>query len=736
VSPAPDVVARPTRAAGVPKPYREVTIMSWPTTLALCLALVVAVSVTHAQRSETERARDAVAAAADLGESAPDWLTDSESYAIGYDPAGWEALAASKVAFITHCPVNREFFERCHALGIRCFPYVTFYQGCADRTYEDLNLKDHPEFIEVNAEGNLVRTGFWESEDAKNMYTTCPNVQGYQDAMVAWVRKIMELGADGVFVDNLSSRAPCFGPKFKKHEHLYEDQNHAFAMLLKRVRELIKQYKPEGAVLGNSASPLSLPREFWKYLDAEMLESYICTWVSTDRWFDWRTHWHESGVKLQPFVRAGKQIQCLSYLGHTPYGVREDGFFCYATARLAGLVWNGGLPLSSPDTAILYQIRLGRPLGDEQEENGVFFRAFERGFVAVNPDKEKPAQITVKAPIPTRIVDLAGGACKSWGSGPKSNDSLDMAVKHGGSRSIKMVNVKPDESILSQGVTLHQTEPRPIVASGWSKAENASGDPDGNYSVYLDILFTDGTPLFGQIAPFSTGTHDWEFEQVVVKPEKPIESLTVNVLFRYRTGTVWFDDISLKEGDDPAKGTELLKNGGFEEVGGAGRMIDVATTDGKLTVPAYSGRVYLYASDTRDELYTPGPRLTVATKPALGEVRFRIDGFDYWTHSGRWTTEYYLGPEFGRFDIVFDRPGKHTIEIVDIVPADMKTPAGYGSGERLGQFMDPSQPTKPSEGRKFHFREWTGPVASKEPRLEIDVSADTTVTAEFDVEQK
>ena len=87
---------------------------------------------------------------------------------------------------------------------------MTFYQGCANQTYEDLNLKDHPEFIEVDAEGNLARTGFWESEDAKNMYTTCPNVQGYQDAMVAWIRKIMEAGADGVFVDNLSSRAPCF----------------------------------------------------------------------------------------------------------------------------------------------------------------------------------------------------------------------------------------------------------------------------------------------------------------------------------------------------------------------------------------------------------------------------------------------------------------------------------------------------------------------------------------------
>jgi hypothetical protein len=66
----------------------------------------------------------------------------------------------------------------------------------------------------------------------------------------------------------------------------------------------------------------------------------------------------------------------------------------------------------------------------------------------------------------------------------------------------------------------------------------------------------------------------------------------------------------------------------------------------------------------------------------------------------------------------------------------MRTPAGYGTGERLGQFMDPSRPTEPSGGKKFRFREWTGPVASRQPRIEVDVSADTTITAQFDVEAK
>ena len=159
-------------------------LATFPTRIAGLLALMAAALLLdcHALLAQT-------AAKIDFGEPAPQWLRDSESYGFAYSGSDWEALAESKVKFITHCPVNRDFFARCHALGIRCFPYVTFYQGCATETYQGVNLKDHPELIEVDAQGNLMRTGFWESEDAKNMYTTCPNVSAYQNAMVAWVER-------------------------------------------------------------------------------------------------------------------------------------------------------------------------------------------------------------------------------------------------------------------------------------------------------------------------------------------------------------------------------------------------------------------------------------------------------------------------------------------------------------------------------------------------------------------
>src|SRR5215469_489852 len=65
----------------------------------------------------------------------------------------WDTLAQSKESFTTHCPIDRGFFERCHALGVRCFPYVVFYAGPAEvsfgavtsTTYQGVDFGSHPE---------------------------------------------------------------------------------------------------------------------------------------------------------------------------------------------------------------------------------------------------------------------------------------------------------------------------------------------------------------------------------------------------------------------------------------------------------------------------------------------------------------------------------------------------------------------------------------------------------------
>ncbi len=105
---------------------------------------------------------------------------------------------------------------------------------------------------------------------------------------------------------------------------------------------------------------------------------------------------------------------------------------------------------------------------------------------------------------------------------------------------------------ISQTVVLNQTKPEPIVATAWSKAEVVGGSQDSNYSLYLDLVYSDGSPLWGQVAPFNVGTHDWEKAQVIVFPEKPVKSVSFHMLLRQHTGKALFRDPELSVLKPPA----------------------------------------------------------------------------------------------------------------------------------------------------------------------------------------
>jgi hypothetical protein len=101
----------------------------------------------------------------------------------------------------------------------------------------------------------------------------------------------------------------------------------------------------------------------------------------------------------------------------------------------------------------------------------------------------------------------------------------------------------------AQSIVLDQRVARPVRASGWSRAVNVRGRRGGDYSIYVDLIYRDGTPLWGQVAPFSTGTHDWERQEVLILPAQPVERLSVYALFRNMEGEVWFDDLGVEELD-------------------------------------------------------------------------------------------------------------------------------------------------------------------------------------------
>jgi len=99
----------------------------------------------------------------------------------------------------------------------------------------------------------------------------------------------------------------------------------------------------------------------------------------------------------------------------------------------------------------------------------------------------------------------------------------------------------------SQSVQFQGTQPSPLRVRGWSRAENVSGSADSDYALYVDIVYADGTPLWGQVATFPCGTHDWQQRELTLLPEKPVRTLTLHCLFRNRSGKVWFDDVAVEE---------------------------------------------------------------------------------------------------------------------------------------------------------------------------------------------
>ncbi len=151
-------------------------------------------------------------------------------------------------------------------------------------------------------------------------------------------------------------------------------------------------------------------------------------------------------------------------------------------------------------------------------------QAIERGRnLIVNPDME---------------VD---GGWQPVGSG----FTVDTTTGHSGRRSLRCNGTSLDSVAgAMQAITLNPPVRHPFRVTGWSRAKEAQVGQD--YNIYLDMHHDDGTPLWGQIASFEPGTHDWQKAEMTVVPAKPIQRIEVYLLFRKAAGTVWFDDITVE----------------------------------------------------------------------------------------------------------------------------------------------------------------------------------------------
>jgi hypothetical protein len=98
-----------------------------------------------------------------------------------------------------------------------------------------------------------------------------------------------------------------------------------------------------------------------------------------------------------------------------------------------------------------------------------------------------------------------------------------------------------------RGVTwtmeLNQTVAAPVNVSAWAKAEGVDGATGSDFSIYLDLQYMDGTPLWGQASSFETDTEaGWHRREVIVTPDKPIRRVSYYLLFRNHAGKASFKE--------------------------------------------------------------------------------------------------------------------------------------------------------------------------------------------------
>ncbi len=132
---------------------------------------------------------------------------------------------------------------------------------------------------------------------------------------------------------------------------------------------------------------------------------------------------------------------------------------------------------------------------------------------------------------------------QAWGEGFVTDET----VSHTRRRSIRCENaVETDLRGAVQAFDFSSTEEQSYVVTAWSRAENVSGPAHPDYSVYVDATCVDGTVYNGHAAPFATGTHNWEQVTLELNPPAALRSLRLHLLFRKKTGRVWFDDVQMQ----------------------------------------------------------------------------------------------------------------------------------------------------------------------------------------------
>jgi len=317
------------------------------------------------------------------------------------------------VSLISHVPHSKKAYEEAHKQGFRVIPYVHFTDIHTFYADQDVFMFQHPEVLLKDENGKWVHIPM-DGSDRAFRFLTCANSPGYWRLSLAYVKKMMDWGADGVFIDNVGNRRPCFAPKFNSgpgnpeflpyvHEHLFPDttESYAWDRMLQTIRTLVKSYGEDKIVILNSG----IGTPFQKNGDCCMWESFIYSWA----WEGRRQTWEDVKKRAQDnswFLQAGKRITALSFLDPGRKEAKDDAFWAFSAARLVDFIWWADLNGTGAES--LYQAHMGKGFEPFKEANGLVYRTYENGMIVLNDGTEDQiAELSLPAAFRTRrLMDL------------------------------------------------------------------------------------------------------------------------------------------------------------------------------------------------------------------------------------------------------------------------------------------------------------------------------------------
>ena len=349
------------------------------------------------------------------------------------DGLSLEELSRVGVTMLSHCPWTTDmkemerYLQKAHSLGIKVLPYVSVekaweleglllerFNQLAPLTaipyYRAVDPTYHWEWVLVNGDGcymprygTLIRKedgtwevdwsrwfiyGQWNYRNPPNSYSwyMCSSAQGYREAVVKGVRAVMDMGFDGIFLDNTcTTRLPrCFGPEFGKHEHVdNENTDKSYLKIAQLIYKAVKSYGDDKILMLNSGEE----DVYTDYRDTCMLESYVIG-GGNKRW-DWEliTKFDE---QLKDERKHNRAVCALSYVRDEmpPYPDKDNIFYAYTCAKLSGFLWSCVADEHLDVIRIFYRALLKTPVGEKQQQDGVYFRHYKNGIIVVNPGKQ------------------------------------------------------------------------------------------------------------------------------------------------------------------------------------------------------------------------------------------------------------------------------------------------------------------------------------------------------------